>query len=388
MSEEVCGRCIYLEEFTQQQYSDLHSMLQEFNPIELPGVQDDELLVAKADTSECIPMRVPVQPTSREEAEYSKSAILALNQKLKLMKFMQDEIDQLQELLSESQKNAGDLQASADETFAQLQKHIEEHEQACKDTTADISNLKSLIVEEEEKISQMENTIFGSDEKVLDLENAAEKLREEIKDVEEVKSTVQTSQEGLTDTEAKRFQLYEEVLGASKTFLGEAEDLSTQAKGLEQDNAALRARISELKGELEEERKNQYDVMKIRQQKKTLLTKLNTLNVLASDEKQFALHYKEIGERYDLMISTLQKDLQDSFDKYKELTNMLLEQDEQIKQSINALQEHIKRVLNKIDIQETVIEDMSSENSQLEGRNKAYQEVLDTPVEYKVVKDM
>ena len=83
-----CDNCEILEEKINSQTSRISELVNVLEPIEIPGIVDQEIYVPLAHSSELIPMKLPVEPTKKEESDYVQSTILALNQKIKLLIFL------------------------------------------------------------------------------------------------------------------------------------------------------------------------------------------------------------------------------------------------------------------------------------------------------------
>ena len=97
-----CEQCEFLEDKINEQTTKISEIVNILEPIEIPGVVDQEIYVPLAHSSEMIPIKLPVEPTKKEESDYVQSTILALNQKIKLLQLLEQEKQEFSKLLAES----------------------------------------------------------------------------------------------------------------------------------------------------------------------------------------------------------------------------------------------------------------------------------------------
>ncbi|CAG9324960.1 unnamed protein product [Blepharisma stoltei] len=379
---EQCPRCDYFEEIISSQSNKISSTLSMLEPLNVPGIAEETIMVPQVHSQEMIPVKLPREPTSREESDYVKSAMFALNQKLKLLKYLDHEKEQLTALYSQSIKNTKDIQLSADDTFNQLNEDIKQHEKDMVEIHEDILELQQLLKEEEEKCSRADSVIFGLLENKSDFESDIQELANKVNDAAELMKNIKNTQNALENTEKERQQVFKETNDEIARFRDENNKLTNSAKQCEEENKALRETIDKLRKELQNEKQKELQLLRRKLQLQGELERKKALKTLQIEEKEFLLNYREIGDYYKKSIKVLKQEIKNTLNIYENQRKKLSQQDENIKVSIDELHSHIAVVSNKISIQEAIIGDLSDNNGLLQSKIDLYSKKLEETISY------
>jgi uncharacterized protein YycO len=377
-----CGNCEQLEEKINEQTQKISNIVSLLEPIEIPGIVDQEIYVPLAHSSEMIPMRLPVEATRKEEADYLQTAILALNQKIKLLQLLESEKSEFSRLLTESLKSARDIAASAEETYAQLRADDQMHQKAILEVSSEINSFLKQKNQELEKINDIENQIFALTEQKSQLEQECADLENELKQNEIVKKQIITTQTELETIEKDRYNVFKKILAAAQTFREETKTLDGEARGVEEENKKLREKINELSLSLEKEKKMKHELMRKKLINLSTIQKLKGVKVLEEEQKSYSSRYSEIAKTYQSNIDVMKQDLQHSLLSYEKLISRLHQHHAEIKASVSEIQNQIKVTQNRVAIQEEIIEEYTAQNNLLHDRILGYQERLAQNVEY------
>lgn len=378
----ACGNCELLEEKINEQTQKISNIVSILEPIEIPGIVDQEIYVPLAHSSEMIPMRLPVDATRKEEADYLQSAILALNQKIKLLQLLEQEKSEFSRLLTESLKSARDIAASAEETYTQLKQDDQMHQKAILEVSAEIKNFLKQKEQEIEKIQEIDDQIFSLTESKSQLQQECQDLENELKQNEIVKKQIISTQTELESVEKDRYEVFKRILAAAQGFREETKVLDTEAKGIEEENKKLREKITELTVVLEKEKKTKHELTRKKLINMSTIQKLKGIKVLEEEQKSYSSRYSEIAKTYQGNIDVMKQDLQHSLMSYQKLIDRLHQHHGEIKVSVAEIQTQIKVTQNRVAIQDEIIDEYTSQNNLLHDRILGYQERLAQNVEY------
>ena len=351
-----CEQCEFLESKINDQTSKIADIVSTLDPIEIPGVIDQEIYVPLAHSTDLIPIKLPVEPTKKEEFDYIQSAILALNQKMKLLQLLEQEKQEFSKLLSESLKSAKEISGSAEETYAQLRQDDKNHQNAIEEISAEIQNFLRLKDQEIEKVNDTENQIFTLIETKSQLQQSCQDLENHLKQNESVKQAIITTQTELENTEKERYDVFKAILASAQEFREETKTLDLEAKGVEEENRKLRDKITEITQELEKEKKQKHELTRKKLLQLSTIQKLKGIKVLAEEQKNYNLRYQEIAKNYQANIEVMKQDLSHSLLSYEKLIERLINHHSDIKASIAEIQGQIKVTENRVAIQDEIIE--------------------------------
>ena len=354
-----CDQCELLEERINEQTSKISEIISILDPIEIPGVIDQEIYVPLAHSSELIPIKLPTDLTKKEEADYVQSAILALNQKVKLLQLLEQEKQEFSKLLNDSLKSTKDISASAEETYNQLKLDEQNHRRAIQEISAEIRNFITLKAEEIEKVNETEDQIFDLTEKKSELQQTCQDLENELKQNEAIKKSIINSQSELENVEKERYEVFKQILTSAYEFRQDTQSLDSEAKKIEEDNRKLRDNITMLTQELEKEKKTKHELTRKKLQQMSKIQKLKGIKVLEEEQKNYSLRYSQIAKNYQANIETMKQDLQHSLLSYEKLINRLHQHHSDIQSSILDIKKQIKTTENRVAIQEEIIEGKS-----------------------------
>lgn len=351
-----CENCEVLEEKINEQTTKISGIISALEPIEIPGIVDQEIYVPLAHSSEMIPMRLPVEATKKEEADYLQSAILALNQKIKLLQLLEQEKQEFSRLLNESLKSAKDISASAEETYNQLKQDDLAHQKAIQEVALEIKNFNRLREAELEKINEVDNQIFSLTEAKSQLQQECQDLEDELKQNEAVKKVIISTQTELENVEKERYDVFKAILSSAQTFREETKGLDNEAKAVEEENKRLRDKITDLTQAYEKEKKNKHDLTRKKLQQMSAIQKLKGIKILEEEQKNYSLRYQDIAKNYQSNIDVMKQDLQHSLLSYEKLIDRLQQHHKDIKTSIVEIQSQIKNTENRVAIQDEIID--------------------------------
>lgn len=351
-----CEHCEILESKINEQTGKIANIVNLLDPIEIPGVVDQEIYVPLAHSSELIPIKLPVEPTKKEEADYIQSAILALNQKVKLLQLLEQEKLEFSKLLNESLKSAKDISASAEETYNQLRQDEKTHQSAIEEIAEDIKNFTKLRNLEIEKVNDTESQIFALIETKSQLQQSCQDLENHLKQNESVKKAIISTQTDLENTEKERYEVFKGILKSADEFREETKALDVEAKAAEEENRNLRDKITNLTQQLEKEKKIKHELTRKKLQQLSTIQKLKGVKVLSEEQKNYSLRYQEIAKNYQANIEVMKQDLQHSLLSYEKLIERLRNHHTDIKNSIADIQAQIKTTENRVAIQEEIID--------------------------------
>ena len=382
-----CEQCEFLEDKINEQTTKISEIVNILEPIEIPGVVDQEIYVPLAQSSEMIPIKLPVEPTKKEESDYVQSTILALNQKIKLLQLLEQEKQEFSKLLAESLKSAKDISVSAEETYNQLKQDDQLHQKAIEEISNEIKNFIKLKGQEIEKVNETDNQIFELTEKKSELQQSCQDLENDLKQNETVKKAIINTQTELENVEKERYEVFKKILVSAQEFREETKTLDTEAKGIEEENRKLRDKITEITQVLEQENKKKHELTIKKLLQMSTLQKIKGVKLLEEEQKNYSLRYQEISKNYQSSIDVMKQDLQHSLLSYEKLIQRLHNHHSDIKNSISEVQNQIKVTENRVAIQDEIIEgknylEYTSQNHVLHEKIKEHEEKLLETVEY------
>jgi DNA repair exonuclease SbcCD ATPase subunit len=357
MSDFVrCDECEALEKKINQQTSRISELVSVLEPIEIPGIVDQEVYVPLAHSSEMIAIKVPVEPTKKEEVDYVQSTILALNQKIKLLQLLEQEKLEFTKLLNDSLKSAKDVSLSAEETYTQLKQDDEMHQKAIQEISNEIKNFLNLKQQETEKINDIENQIFTLTESKSQIQQTCQDLENEFKQNEALRNNIARTQSELESTEKERYDIFKQILTSAQEFREETKTIDSEAKRVEEENRKLRDNITELTQALEKEKRTKHELTRKKLQNMCTLQKLKGVKVLELEQKNYNLRYQQIAKNYQDNIDVMKQDLGKALTSYEKLIQKLHGHQSDIKKTIAEVQGRIKYTENRVAIQDGVIE--------------------------------
>lgn len=353
---DQCAQCDHFEEVISEQSTKISVLLSTLEPFSIPGIADEIIMVPQVHSNQMTQVKLPFDPISREESDYVKSAMFALNQKLKLLKYLDHEKEELTALYSQSIKNTKDIQLSAEDTYNQLNDDIAQHQVDMENLQVDIDELQKLLREEEQKSAKADTSIFGLIEIRSETESQVMNLSNKVSDANVLVNNIKKTQVLLETIEKERNTIFSDTIKEITNFRQENDQLNEEAKSVEDQNRDLREKINQLTALLQGEKERTLQLTRRKLQLEGDLERKKSIKILQIDEKEFLLDYRQIGDNYSKSIKALEDEIKNSLAMYEKQRQNLSLQDENIKDSIKDLYHHITIVANRIAIQEAIIE--------------------------------
>lgn len=312
-----------------------------------------------------ISFSVPADGANKEEADYIRTVIISLNQKLKVIKTAEQEIELLKHKIQESEQASFDLSSAFQETREQLSSHI-----------LDMTSIESKLNKE---LEGFENDIQILKSQNSECDKKAEEICKESNGIVDFITNIDTEGMSFDELDHERQRLENSFHG----LIGQRDELNRAHKEeMEKRNTILEDLRRENEKQLKEwERLKQYnqdikqnlfteDVkrQKLSNHKSAILTSISCLsafNHLKEDIVQFSILLSKFKAFLDTTLNKIPQNLSD-------LQSLYLSHVDGLKDALNSYEKELldiqtitAHVQNEISVKEEIIQNLKDKKSKL-----------------------
>lgn len=308
---------------------------------------------------------VPAEGANKEEADYIRTVIISLNQKLKVIKTAEQEIELLKRKIQESEQCSYDLSSAFQETREQLSSHI-----------LDMANIEAKLVKE---LDMVDNEILKLRSSNSDCDNRASEILKESKAILDYIHNFPSHEISFDELDNERQRLE----NTFHSLITKREDLNRSHKDdMEKRNAILEDLRRENEKQLKEwERLKQYNQdikqnlfneeakkQKLINRRNALLTSISCLNAF-NHLKEDIIQFNEVLTKFKSFLdSTINKIPQNLSD----LQSLYLSHVDGLKDAVNSYEKELidihtitAHVQNEISVKEEIIQSLKDKKAKL-----------------------
>mgnify|MGYP002152213892 FL=1 len=361
--ETDCQSCINLKEKFDGLNKRITDLLAQVEPINLFSNSEEALEIPNLYGS--VNISIPKEIVSSHEAEYLRTLILGLNQKLKLVYLSGQETHELKNLTSKSEQQSKDVLRTGEETYTQLRQNCEDHTRSIKEIEEQLQKLDSELKQLTEFDSQLDSESKSLEEKIHS--SAPQELSSGV--FEEMFEKANQMRLEMKQLDKDLLENFTYILKSCQEFSARCSDSQRQTEKLNEDNSKLRKELEELQKQVNKEKAEEYSLVSEQLNLKGELESLKAQLVLEEDEYNYLSKNSQVAEFYNSQNQNLNELLNTALNQYQNRKQVLLENDHQIKAAIEELIQEINYTSNEISKQNELIKNLAEEKNTLEKVN-------------------
>lgn len=382
-----CARCEYLERLTAAQQNELQSLeeseksykqvsilLEQYSEEQPTGhdfPETDELALNLSKT-----LKGQTGSLTAQEADHLRMVILGLNEKLKTLQIIQQEVHHLRTELHSSHELRKQLEKSVSETTEQLKKQSakqdELHAHLIQERQAAVESLRLQHVKYREKC-QDEERLMGE---IAKLKGNIQKLIAEAANYAQMKAHIEALKSELDESERQR-QLLRQQYGKS------AQDFDARVK----ENMQVLARLSTEKDSLQEEVQRLQAALHSQKSENDRLTQDNLtvkgkVSQLEADLAAYVDQKRSLDETQKLSDSShenavvLEGKMQEEAGEFGRRLEEVMQQNLRLQEEKGKVTSALNEVENTVELKNEQIQDLTREKLELTAAIATLEQML------------
>ena len=380
-----CTRCEYLERLTASQQNELQSLeeseksykqvsmlLEQYSeeqPSDYPETNELALDLSKT-------IKGQTGSLTAQEADHLRMVILGLNEKLKTLQVVHQEVMKLRGELHESHELRRQLESSVSETTEQLKrqsaKQDELHTHLIQERQAAVESLRLQHLKYREKC-QDEDRLMGE---IAKLKGTIQKLLAEAANYAQMKAHIEALKSELDESERQRQLLRQQYGKSAQEFEARVKENMLMQARLSAEKEALQGEVQRLQAALHAQRTENDRLSQDNATVKGKVSQLEADLTTYADQKRSLEETQQLSDQSHDNAVTVEVKMQEAAGEFSRRLEEVMQQNLRLQEEKGKVTAALNDVENTVELKNEQIQDLTREKMELTAAIATLEQLL------------